>query len=415
MGIKVYFMVVTQLLLILLSNGINYDNSIRLLQLGDWGGDQNANDQYTTPAQIATANAMGIIGEELYIQGVLALGDNFYYQGIDGACNLDSCSERFNMTFVDVYNSTSLQVPWYVISGNHDWYGNVSAEIEYSKINQNWVYPNFYHKKTLYSNDKSISVDIILIDTILFTGLDVGNAYPQNNVDPVQYNFIVDALKQSKADYILVGGHYPVYSICEHGNTITLINDLIPLFEKYGAHYFSGHDHCAEYFYNNNVAYVLNGMGHGCCYHNISSQDIPEDSLKYFIANTNAAINIDDDNIEVGVNGTVGGFTTIIIDKNVMNITFYNQDGKILYQAEPILPRLYNSNNSNNSNDKVISHQTLIIIISVVVVIFVLIVIVINKTILNGLKVKLAVMRNSLLNNDSIHHDAVISNPMNNN
>ncbi len=354
---------------------------------------------------------MGALSDKLHIQGVLALGDNFYYQGIEGACNIKTCSERFNLTYVDVYNATSLQVPWYVISGNHDWYGNVSAQIEYSKINRNWIYPNYYHKTTLQSDDQSVSVDIILIDTILFTGVDSGNGdtYPSNNVDPVQYNFIVDALEQSEADYILVGGHYPAYSICAHGNTRTIINDLIPLFEKYGAHYFSGHDHCAEYFYSNNVAYVLNGMGHGCCYHNIS-QDIPNDSLKYFIANTNPSINIDDDNFEIGVDGTVGAFTTIIIDKYSMNITFHNQDNKILYQGAPILPRSNNSNNSNNSNDSM-SRQTLIIVISVCVV-FILVLIIINKTILNGLKVKLAMMKNSLLHHDS-NRDSVVSNPIN--
>lgn len=353
---------------------------------------------------------MGALSDKLHIQGILALGDNFYYHGIEGACNINTCSERFNLTYVDVYNATSLQVPWYVISGNHDWYGNVSAQIEYSKVNPNWIYPNYYHKTTLQSDDQSVSVDIILIDTILFTGVDSGDGdtYPPSNVDPVQYNFIVDALKQSKADYILVGGHYPAYSVCAHGNTRTIIADLVPLLEEYGAHYLSGHDHCAEYFYSNNVAYVLNGMGHGCCYHNIS-EDIPTDSLKYFIANTDPSTNIDDDNYEVGVDGTVGSFTTIMMDKDSMNITFYNQDNKILYQGAPILPRSNNADNADNADSASdsMSQQTLIIIISVCVV-FLLGLVVVNRIILNGLK-------RSSSNDEGVYQDSATSNPINHN
>jgi len=43
-----------QILIILISNvnGVNLSKTIRLIQLGDWGGDQNANDGYATPAQV---------------------------------------------------------------------------------------------------------------------------------------------------------------------------------------------------------------------------------------------------------------------------------------------------------------------------------------------------------------------------
>ena len=44
--------------------------------------------------------------------------------------------------------------------------------------------------------------------------------------------------------WLLVAGHYPVFSTGEHGDTSELKNYLVPLLEKYRVHaYFCGHDH----------------------------------------------------------------------------------------------------------------------------------------------------------------------------
>lgn len=46
------------------------------------------------------------------------------------------------------------------------------------------------------------------------------------------------------APYLLVAGHYPVYSISEHGPTQCLIDRLKPLLYQYRASaYLCGHDH----------------------------------------------------------------------------------------------------------------------------------------------------------------------------
>lgn len=44
--------------------------------------------------------------------------------------------------------------------------------------------------------------------------------------------------------WLLVAGHYPVFSTGEHGDTSELKNYLVPLLQKYRVHaYFCGHDH----------------------------------------------------------------------------------------------------------------------------------------------------------------------------
>lgn len=48
----------------------------------------------------------------------------------------------------------------------------------------------------------------------------------------------------SRADYLLVAGHHPVYSVGMHGTNHCLLQKLKPLLDEYKVTaYFSGHDH----------------------------------------------------------------------------------------------------------------------------------------------------------------------------
>ena len=44
---------------------------------------------------------------------------------------------------------------------------------------------------------------------------------------------IESTLAASTADYLIVAGHYPVWSVCEHGPTTNLVSQLKPLLEQY--------------------------------------------------------------------------------------------------------------------------------------------------------------------------------------
>ena len=95
-----------------------------------------------------------------------------------------------------------------------------------------------------------------MIDTVDFAGVSVYEESDPRFFEPlphrsreqltqtagIQLDWIEQQLKESTATYTIVGGHYPVYSICSHGPTSTLITNLKPLLEQYQAHYISGHD-----------------------------------------------------------------------------------------------------------------------------------------------------------------------------
>merc|ERR1712096_561785 len=75
----------------------------------------------------------------------------------------------------------------------------------------------------------------------------------------------------SDADYIIVGGHYPMYSICEHGPTPCITDSVKPLLDEAGASiYINGHDHCAEH--------IAKAPPPACQYHTIGSAHLNDPS-----------------------------------------------------------------------------------------------------------------------------------------
>ena len=132
----------------------------------------------------------------------------------------------------------------------------------------------------------------------------------------------------STADYLLVGGHYPVWSVCQHGPTRALVDRLKPLLERYHiTGYMSGHDHCQAYLdERRGPAYIVTGTGDNCCYEPSNLHAVPKGSCKWYQAADT-------------MNNTFGGFASMTATTEHLTVTFYDQDGRPLYISPKVHPR----------------------------------------------------------------------------
>ncbi|XP_067678080.1 tartrate-resistant acid phosphatase type 5-like [Haliotis asinina] len=297
------------------------DNTLRFIVIGDNGGADTY--PYTTPLELGTADRMAMWAQKVGgIHFVMELGDNFYDYGIK-----DVDDARFQNTFEDVYTAPSLQVPWYIVAGNHDHRGNVSAEIMYSKKSNKWRFPDFYYPLRFNIPNSNATIDFVMIDTVVLCGqADDVILHPEGPEDvkaaASQWIWIDQQLRASKATYLFTAGHYPVLSIAEHGPTLALVAMLQPLLYKHRASgHMSGHDHNLQHLQEAKDGVTLDFILSGCADKMDTSEahkdSVPEGSSKFHWADPTS----------------MGGFVYVEASAEKMVSTFISAEGDILYNT----------------------------------------------------------------------------------
>ncbi|MBF9019006.1 MULTISPECIES: metallophosphoesterase [unclassified Oceanispirochaeta] len=216
-------------------SGIDY---LEILVYGDAGtGDDG---------QRLTASAMSdyVQNPVNQIEFIINLGDSFYSVGVESVTD-----PQWYSTFESIYDPDILSMPFYSILGNHDYQGNIGAQLEYvSPNNDRWQMPSFFYKQSRTLPDGT-KADFLFLDTeSIFYG------------DAEQLVWLDSCLEESDADWKIVCGHKPLFSNGDHGSNGPLIARLQEILDHRADLYICGHEHDLQILDKvNGVYYIVNG------------------------------------------------------------------------------------------------------------------------------------------------------------
>lgn len=227
-----------------------------LLAVGDFGsGNQHQTD---------VAAAMGAFARKLSTPptAVLALGDNFYGNLQPG---------RFDRHFEQMYSPQDLPCPFHAILGNHD-YGpgyddrhaqgpaKAQMQLDYARANPHsrWKMPAKWYALEL-PDPRHPLVKIVFLDSNYFEGA----LTPQEKLE--QRRFLATELQKStRAPWLWLAGHHPLFSNGQHGDDPGQIERLGPLLAEHPiSFYLCGHDHTLQHLEVDayKTSFVVSGGG----------------------------------------------------------------------------------------------------------------------------------------------------------
>lgn len=230
--------------------------SLTFLAVGDWGRDGAQHQQ-------DVAQAMGRAAAAGDARFVLSVGDNFYENGIRSVDD-----PQWHSSFEAIYTAPSLQVPWFVALGNHDYRGNPAAQIDYSAKNHRWRMPSRYYAVS-GSSLAAPELDLFVIDTSPLV-----HQYREKVEQPIARNvagqdieaqlaWLDDSLAKSTAPIKLVVGHHTLRSGgSAHGETPEMVERVLPLLRRHRVTaYINGHDHDLQHIRADGLDYLCCGAG----------------------------------------------------------------------------------------------------------------------------------------------------------
>ena len=240
---------------------------------------------------------------------VISTGDNFYEDGVTAPSD-----PLWQESFEAVYEAPSLQVPWYVVLGNHDYRGSVRAHRIYAENDTRWTFPDRYYT-VRHPVGADTDVQFIFLDTTPFLnvykpgGDEFTPGVAEQNTD-AQLHWLNRTLEHSPADWKFVVGHHPLVSGSQfHGGTQELRNAVAPLLHQHGVHaYFCGHEHDLQHLdTGDGLHHFVSGAGSevretSACPHTRFCQSAP-------------------------------GFATVAVSRDQLRVAFYDHEANRLYRT----------------------------------------------------------------------------------
>jgi tartrate-resistant acid phosphatase type 5 len=276
------------------------DPNLHFFVLSDWGF--NGSDD-----QVKVASEMDHFSQLVGIKFILTCGDNFQNALIKSDSDL-----LWKTNYEDVYDDSSLMVPWYPALGNHDYNGDPQAEVDYSSINPDWDMPSRYYT-FVQAVDSNTSVRFIVLDTPALID-EIDQLTNANYSSIAQYSWLKKTLSEAKEKWIIVTGHHPVFSAGSyHGDTKEMIDVVKPLLNEYKVDfYICGHDHDFEHAREKGYStdYIVTGTG---------------GSLRPAGSNSHTVFSF-----------SRFGFTYVSLSQNIARLYFITSDGEIGYNYQKL-------------------------------------------------------------------------------
>lgn len=221
---------------------------VDLLAVSDWG--------FLAPAQrlpdqenVARAMADYARRSGLRFQAVLVTGDNFKWKPSGG-----NAEQIIREGFEQMYDSAVLDMPFYAILGNHDYeYELAQAELDYAKRHpqSRWKMPGKWYRVDFPQGRPLVSA--FMLDT------------SRDGDWKKQLQWLDEQLSgDRKPEWTIVGGHVPIFSDGQHGDSGSLQKDLGTLLQKHSVDfYLCGHDHVLEHRQTKGwtTTFLINGGG----------------------------------------------------------------------------------------------------------------------------------------------------------
>lgn len=253
------------------------------------------------------AELMGVMGEEVGPEFVLATGDVHHFEGVR------SVSDPLWMTNYElIYSHPELMIDWFPVLGNHEYRGSTQAVLDYTNISRRWTMPARYYTKSF--EDDGITLRIVWIDTapIIDKYRNDSTTYPDACKQDYkkQLAWIDSVLTAAKEDWVIVAGHHPIYAETpkDESERQDLQARLDPILRKHKVDmYIDGH------------------------IHNFQHVRVPDSDTDY-VTNTSASLSRKVKPIE----GTVfcspePGFSIVSADKKSLELRMINKRGNILH------------------------------------------------------------------------------------
>lgn len=239
---------------------IQEKDGIAFLAIGDFG-------RHGAFTQKEVARDMGTVAEILDLNFTVSVGDNFYPTGVQSTQDYQWIS-----SFESIYTHHLLHEPWFVALGNHDYEGNVQAQIDYSNVSRRWEMPNRYFERLIeIDNDQYLQLLVIDTNPMVSKYLKEPEKYLGINDQSTQeqLKWIEDKLSTTNPKIVwrIVVGHHPLYSGGKRKTakeTQEIQHLLEPVFEKHKVDaYICGHEHDLQIIKRNNKPFTqfLSGAG----------------------------------------------------------------------------------------------------------------------------------------------------------